>query len=141
MKARWLRGFNWEAFRQREGSIISIIRKVDGPVLAEEPFYLLAAGKPVLLNPFMMKWLAAAGRWDEGRLIRDIASHNFALIQLNSFVVPPADKHMTKRELRHYVKTRDRFSPKVLRAIDLWYEVPGPKGDFPYRKLYTPKGG
>ena len=138
--ARLVWGIDWESLQQKEESIISLIRQVDGPVLAEEPFYLLTAGKPVLLNPFMMRWLAAAGRWDEGRLIRDIASHHFALIQLNSFVVPPADQHMTKKELYAYLNTRDRFSPKVLRAIDLYYEVPRPEGDFPLRKLYMPKG-
>ncbi len=97
--ARLVWGIDWESLQQKEESIISLIRQVDGPVLAEEPFYLLTAGKPVLLNPFMMRWLAAAGRWDEGRLIRDIASHHFALIQLNSFVVPLADQHMTKKDL------------------------------------------
>jgi hypothetical protein len=89
----------------------------------------------------MMKWLAAAGRWDERRLIRDITRRHFSLIQLNSFVSHPKDQRMTNLELMHYDITRDRFSPKVLRAIDLYYEVPRPKGDFRYRKLYMPKGG
>ncbi len=139
-EARSLWSIDWESFEQKEELIISLIREVDGPVLAEEPFYLLAAGKPVLLNPFMMKWLAAAGRWDERRLIRDIASRHFALIQLNSFVFPPKGQRLTSLELMHYDITRDRFSPKVLRAIDLYYEVPRPKGDFRSRKLYMPKG-
>ncbi len=140
-EARSLWSIDWESFQQKEELIVSLIREVDGPVLAEEPFYLLAAGKPVLLNPFMMKWLAAAGRWNERRLIRDITRRHFALIQLNSFVFPPKDHRMTYLELMHYDITRDRFSPRVLRAIDLYYEVPRPKGDFRYRKLYMPKGG
>ncbi|MEE8219669.1 MAG: hypothetical protein V3R43_03440, partial [bacterium] len=72
-------------------------------------------------------------------LIRDIARHRFALIQLNAFAVPPEDRPMTDIEGLNYRLTRVRFSPGVLRAIDLWYEVPGPLRDYPLGKLYVPK--
>ncbi len=138
-EAHRLRNFGWEAILQRDEQVVSIIRQVEGPILAEEPIYLLATGRPVLVNPFMLKWLAKSGRWDERRLIRDIARHRFALIQLNAFAVPPADRPMTDLERIHHAMTRKRFSSRVLRAIDLWYEVPGRLRDYPLRKLYVPK--
>ena len=46
---------------------------------------------------------------------------------------------MTDIEGLNYRLTRVRFSPGVLRAIDLWYEVPGRLRDYPLGKLYVPK--
>ena len=138
-EARRAWGFNWDGLRRRDELMVSIISKADGPVLAEEPIYLLAAGKPVLLNPFVMRWLALRGRWDESRLVRDIARHRFALIQLNGFAVPPPDRPMSGLERRLHSLTRARFSPQVLRAVDLWYEVPEPLRGYPLRKIYVPK--
>lgn len=138
-EARRLWSYSWDGLRRRDELMVSLIQQADGPVLAEEPIYLLAAGKPVLMNPFIMKWLAAAGQWDEGRLIRDIARHHFALIQLNAFAQPPSGHPMTQVERAHHALTRARFSPQVLRAIDLWYEVPKPLRNYPLRKIYVPK--
>jgi hypothetical protein len=138
-EARGFWSYSWEARKQRDELMISIIRKVDGPVLAEEPMYLLVAGKPVLLNPFVMKWMAAKGRWDEGRLVRDIARHRFSLIQLNGFAAPPSGRTMVGAERKLYVLTRARFSREVLRAIDLWYEVIRPLRNYPLGKAYVPK--
>lgn len=138
-QARALWSQDWEGARKRDSLMVEVIRKTDGPVLAEEASYLLAAGKPVLLNPFVMKWLAARGRWDESRLVRDIARHRFALIQLDGFAVPPAGRPMNPTERTLHLITRARFSPQVLRAVDLWYELPGPLRDYPLRKLYFPK--
>ncbi|MDV2495034.1 MAG: hypothetical protein RX316_02350 [bacterium] len=138
-EAKRLWHFGWDALLKRDEQMISVIRRVEGPVLAEEPFYVLAAGKPVLANTFILKWLAQGGRWDERPLIRDIARHRFALIQLNAFAVPPEDRPMTDLERLNYRLTRIRFSPGVLRAIDLWYEVPGRLRDYPLGKIYVPK--
>lgn len=130
---------DWEGARKRDELMVGLITKAEGPVLAEEATYLLAAGRPVLLNPFVMKWVAAGGRWDESRLVRDIARHHFALIQLDGFAVPPAGRPMNPTERTLHSITRARFSPQVLRAVDLWYELPGPLKDYPFKKLYFPK--
>ncbi len=119
--------------------MVSIIGRAAGPVLAEEPIYLLAAGKRVLFNPFVMKWMAKGGRWDEQRLVRDLARHYFSMVQLNGFAVPPSDRALRGPERSLHALTRARFSLQVLRAIDLWYELIRPLRDYPLGKVYVPK--
>ena len=138
-EARKMWSGSWEAQRQRDELVISILERTEGPVLAEDAIYLLATGRPVLLNPFVFKWMTLSGRLDERRLIRDIARHRFALIQLNGFAAPPPERPMTRLERVYHSLTRARFSPQVLRAIDLWYQVPRPIRDYPPRKIYVPK--
>lgn len=131
---------DWEGQKKRDELMVTVIRRAKGPVLAEEPIYLLAAGKRVLLNPFVMKWMARQGYWEEKRLIRDIARHHFELIQLNGFAVPPAGRPLRGPERSLQALTRARFSPEVLRAVDLWYQVIRPLRDYPLGKIYAPKG-
>ncbi len=138
-EARRAWSVGWEGPLQRDELMVSLIRRAPGPVLAEEPIYLLAAGKPVLVNPFVMKWLAARGRWDESRLVRDLARHHFAAVQLNGPASVPRDRRLLGPERYLAALTRARFSPGVLRAVELWYEVLPALKDYPYRKLYVPK--
>ena len=59
----------------------------------------------------------------------------FSVTQLSPYKVVT----MTDIERRLYVLTRERFSPSILRAIDLWYEVPPPMRNYPLGKFYVSK--
>lgn len=108
-------------------------------MLAEEAFYLLAAGRPVALNPFMAKWLAETDRWDQTRLVSDIRRQSFELIELGGFAVSPRDRTLTPEDRARSMLTRSRFTPEVLQAIDGAYEVRPEERSRPGPKLYYPK--
>ena len=115
---------------------LSPLYGVTGPLLFS---HLLAAERPVLVNPFMAKWLSQSGQWDQSGLVGDIRRRSFALIQLGGFAAPPTDRSMTRDELLLHSVTRSRFTPEVLGAVDGAYEIPPALRDVAYPKLYVPR--
>jgi len=53
---------------------------VEGPVLSDDAGFLLASGRPLWLQPFIMTQLAAAGLWDEGPVVDGLRAGDFALV-------------------------------------------------------------
>jgi len=54
------------------------------PILADDPGYLLAAGRTIQVQPFQYGWLVRRGRVDPGPLAARIARRQFSLIVLRS---------------------------------------------------------
>ncbi len=62
--------------------LVAEIRSTAGPVLADDPGYLLAAGRDILIQPFQYGRLIRAGRMGDAALQRRIEQGYFALIIL-----------------------------------------------------------
>ncbi len=69
-----------ESDREIGRLLVGEIVGVDGPVMADDPGYLLAGGREVLIQPFQYGRLAEAGRLDTDALTRRIEEGYFALI-------------------------------------------------------------
>src|SRR5207248_3846226 len=65
------------------------VLKWDGPLLAEESGFLIAAGKPVIGNATHLRNLQASGAWDPSPLVRDLEQHRFDFVILNAQLYPP----------------------------------------------------
>ncbi|MBV8506960.1 MAG: hypothetical protein JOZ11_14280, partial [Alphaproteobacteria bacterium] len=62
-----------------------------------------------------------SGRLDQDELIRRIAAHEFAVIQLRADICD--DLTTPSCHILHYRQKVDRFTDKVLYAIDQHYEI------------------
>ena len=67
--------------------ITKVIRSVRGDVLAENMGLLIAAGKPIVYEPFEFTQLARAGVWDEKKITDRIDRRDFPFIVLNTNTV------------------------------------------------------
>jgi hypothetical protein len=65
------------------------VLKWDGPLLAEESGFLVAAGKPVVGNATQLRNLHAANAWDPAPLVHDLERHRFDFVILNGQLYPP----------------------------------------------------
>ncbi len=69
------------ALREEIGQLAEIVRDADGPVLADEYSGLLPlAGRPVIIEPFLMKQAWEAGLWDQGPFVESIRRGEYAVI-------------------------------------------------------------
>jgi hypothetical protein len=92
-----------------------------GPAICESLLLCYAAGRPFILDAFNSRQSMLSGRLDQGELIRRIAAHEFAVIQLRADI---CDDPMTPScHILHYRQKVDRFTDEVLYAIDQYYEV------------------
>jgi hypothetical protein len=64
------------------------VLKWDGPILAEEPGFVLAAGKPVIGNATHLRNLHEAGVWQADALTRDVQAKRFDFVILNAHLYP-----------------------------------------------------
>jgi hypothetical protein len=65
-------------------SLVERLRQIQGPVLSENMGILIAAGKPVVFEPYGFAQLAYAGLWDESIILDRLARGEFALIILET---------------------------------------------------------
>lgn len=103
-----------------------VLRRVvmtDGPVLSEEPIFVLLAEKDVLFQPFIMSRLAAEGAWDQAPFLEDLESAKFGLI-------------VTTQDLRVEDQFFQGFTPEMRQAIVDAYEFDRQIGSY---YLYVPK--
>lgn len=123
-EARSLWAYDLSQAKAEDERMVRLLRKVEGPVLAESADLALAAGKKVLVTPFTIKELARMGLWDEAPLLEDLKRRYFAAVQLDSLPSSqrPAEP-LSGEEERRRLLTRGRFSLAVLEAIDASYEV------------------
>jgi hypothetical protein len=64
--------------------LTEMIRKIEGPILAENMGILIAAGKPVLFEPYGFAQLAYNGLWDEKKILDRLDRKEFPLILLET---------------------------------------------------------
>ncbi len=92
-----------------------------GPAICESLLLCYVAGQPFILDPFNSRQYMLSGRLDQGELIRRIAAHEFAVIQLRADICD--DPTTPSCHILHYRQKVDRFTDEVLYAIDRYYEV------------------
>ncbi len=70
-------------------AIMARARAAPGPVFSEEAAFVLAAGKPVVTNPFVQLVMYQAGLFDPAEEIRQIEARAFGLVILRAQFYPP----------------------------------------------------
>jgi hypothetical protein len=92
-----------------------------GPAFCESLLLCYTAGQPFILDPFNSRQSILSGRLDQRELIRRIAAHEFAVIQLHADICD--DLTTQSCHILHYRQKIDRFTDEVLYAIDQYYVV------------------
>jgi hypothetical protein len=92
-----------------------------GLAICESLLLCYVAGQPFILDPFNSRQYILAGKLDQGELIRRIADHEFAVIQLRADVCD--DPATAACHILHYPQKFNRFTDEVLYAIDRHYQV------------------
>ena len=69
-----------EAERLAADHLLLRVMETNGPVLSQDAAYLIATGRPVYFEPFIMSQLAREGRWDEGPMVALLEERYFELI-------------------------------------------------------------
>jgi len=92
-----------------------------GPAICESLLLCYVAGQPFILDPFNSRQYMLSGRLDQSELIRRIAAHEFAVIQLRADICD--DPTAQSCHILHYRQKIDRFTDEVLYAIDQYYEI------------------
>jgi hypothetical protein len=60
--------------------IVEVLRQTEGPVFCEHAVFAMRAGKPVYIQPFIVKELAAEGKWDQRPVVEALRKKEFALL-------------------------------------------------------------
>jgi len=103
---QWKLSVGWHE-RAGYAAIAAEVARAPGPVLADDAMTMLvAAGRPVLYQPFEYRQLQTAGLWDPAPIVQDVAAGRFALIVLRW---PDA------------AKCRERWGPEILAAVKARY--------------------
>ena len=64
--------------------LAGLLKKLHGKVLSENLALLMAAGKPVLYEPYEFTQLSYVGAWDETKITGPIRRREFSAIILNT---------------------------------------------------------
>jgi hypothetical protein len=110
--------------RRRQETFLAdaqFLARRQGPAICESLLLCYVAGKPFILDPFNSRQYILSGRLDQGELIRRIAAHEFAVIQLRADICD--DPTTPSCHILHYRQKVDRFTDDVLYAIDQYYEL------------------
>ncbi|MGC1888175.1 MAG: hypothetical protein WA709_19115 [Stellaceae bacterium] len=110
--------------RRRQETFLAdakFVANKQGPAICESLLLCYVAGQPYILDPFNSRQYVLSGRLDQDELIRRIAAHEFAVIQLHADICD--DPTTPSCHILHYRQKVDRFTDEVLYAIDQYYEV------------------
>jgi hypothetical protein len=113
-----------DADRKREETFLADARYVSdkqGSAICESLLLCYVAGQPFILDPFNSRQYMLSGVLDQSELIRRIAAHEFAVIQLRADICD--DPTTPTCHILHYRQKVDRFTDEVLYAIDQYYMV------------------
>jgi hypothetical protein len=77
-----------EADRFEAERLAERIRNATGPVLAEDPSFVVVAGQGVVGNATHLRNLYKAGLWDPAPLVSDLAQRRYAIVVLNAELYP-----------------------------------------------------
>ena len=123
-----VRAYHWRGLldsdRKRQQMFLAdakFIADRQGPAICESLLLCYMAGQPFILDPFNSRQYMLSGRLDQGELIRRIAAHEFAVIQLHADICD--DPTTPTCHILHYRQKIDRFTDEVLYAIDQSYVV------------------
>jgi hypothetical protein len=97
--------------------------ELEGPMLCDEPIFLIRSGQPVLYQPFIMAQLAREAKWDAAPLVRDIEAGLFGAI-------------VTKNDLERPDAHLPGFTEAMRAAIVKSYVLQDRIGDY---RLYVPR--
>jgi len=92
-----------------------------GPAICESLLLCYTAGEPFILDPFNSRQYILAGKLDEGELIRRVAAHEFAVIQLRADICD--DPATASCHILHYPQKFNRFTDDTLYTIDRYYRI------------------
>ena len=62
---------------RQDEALMAAVRGIDKPILSDDIALLLVAGKQAPVEPFIFAELAAAGLWDENKLVGMLQDHQF----------------------------------------------------------------
>jgi hypothetical protein len=113
-----------DSARRRQATFLAdakFVAEKQGPAICESLLLCYVAGQPFILDPFNSRQYMLSGRLDQGELIRRIAAHEFAVIQLRADICD--DPTTPSCHILHYRQKVDRFTDEVLYAIDQYYEL------------------
>jgi hypothetical protein len=88
LQAEFLGSAPTDADREAGEEITELIRAAYGPALAEDPSFVIVAGKEIVGNATNLRNLYEAGKWDPSRLVADIEAHRFGIVVLNAELYP-----------------------------------------------------
>jgi hypothetical protein len=97
------------------------ISESHGLAICESLLLCYVSGQPFILDSFNSRQYILAGRLDQGELIRRIAAHEFAVIQVRGEICD--DPATTSCHILHYPQKFNRFTDETLYAIDRFYQV------------------
>jgi hypothetical protein len=97
------------------------ISEGQGPAICESLLLCYVSAQPFILDPFNSRQYILAGRLDQGELIRRIATHEFAVIQVRGEICD--DPATVSCHILHYPQKFNRFTDETLYAIDRYYRV------------------
>jgi hypothetical protein len=122
------------AAEQSFGADIAYVRQRQGAKICESLLLCYEASAPFTLDPFNSRQYILAGKLDQGELIRKVAAHDFAVIQLRADICD--DPRSTVCHILHYPRKFNRFTDDFLYAVDRFYRIDrrSPLGVF-----YVPK--
>lgn len=103
-----------EAEKLRGDQAVALLREAPGDVMSELPIVAIAAGKPVLFQPFIMSRLAREGQWDETAFVAGLREGRYSVI-------------LTTQDLRDVRRgiVLARYTPAMAEAILERYELSG----------------
>jgi hypothetical protein len=110
--------------RKAEATFLSeaeYISERGGPALCESLLLCYTAKQPFILDPFNSRQYILAGKLDELTLIRRIADHDFAVIQVRADICD--DPATAACHILHYPQKFNRFSDATLYAVDRYYQI------------------
>jgi hypothetical protein len=132
----WHFAASWRTLEARQHEFLAAadwLRARPGAALCESLLLCYAAGKPLVIEPYGAREEILAGHADERTLLRAIARHRFAAIEL------PFELHPDPRDplrIEADVLTELRFTPATLAAIARYY---APNARLPGAVFYTPR--
>jgi hypothetical protein len=97
----------------------AVIRDQQGTVVCENLLLCFEAARPLVVDPFSTQSMILSGQLSEAGLIRDIAEHRFAAIELPVRIF---DGHRPG-QISAYLRNQGRFTEGTLRAIDKLYRA------------------
>ncbi len=90
-----------------------------GPAICESLLLCYRAGKPFILDPFNSRQYILAGRLDQNQLIRQIAMHEFSVVQVREDICDGQQA----AQCRLQPQTFKRFTHQFLLAVARYYKI------------------
>jgi hypothetical protein len=98
----------WDrAANKASGAIYDMIRGEPGPILSQQGSFALFSRGEIYIQLFHFTGLSRAGRWDQSRILNDIAQRKFPYVITEFPIENPANTE----------SSTERFTPEMLSAL------------------------